>query len=73
MKYKCLMCNEAMKLDKNLGIHKGKHNFYRIRRFSCSVCDYSELLTADGKRDLDEHAVLQDVQNYFKQEEINRI
>lgn len=73
MKHLCLMCNGKMVLNKSFPKHKGKQNSYRVRRFQCSLCDYSELITADGSGDLNNDAVLEDVKNYYKQEENNRL
>lgn len=46
----CIDCGQPMQLDKKV-MHKGKRNKYRIRRFSCSLCDTHETVYADGYRD----------------------
>ena len=48
---RCLVCGSEMVLDKRLKNSKGGH---RRRRFKCtsSDCDFSELIHADGERDV---------------------
>lgn len=73
----CLMCNQPMKLSKKFESRTGKQGVYRVRRFNCTICDYSELITADGSGEkARERQALNDQQKLYTQQsdnETNRI
>jgi hypothetical protein len=63
-----------MKLSKKFESKNGKQGRYRVRRYSCTVCDYSELITADGAGE--EARVQQarnDIDKMYKQSENNQL
>jgi hypothetical protein len=71
----CLICNQPMKMVKKMASHVGLSNTYRRRRFQCTVCDYSELVIADGYKD-DEHEPYmanEQVKKMYKQSEDNQL
>lgn len=70
----CMGCNTPMKLDKQSKAHQKSYGRkYRIRRFECDFCDYSETIYADGFRDtiIDPHKAKEDVEQMYKQMEEN--
>ena len=68
------MCNQPMKLSKRFENRTGKQGAYRVRRFNCTVCDYSELITADGGGDKNrEEQALTDQKKYFNQQSDNQL
>lgn len=70
----CLNCNQPMKLDKKFQSRDGKQGRYRVRRFKCTFCDYSELITADGGgEDTRTRQAQNDVNKMYKQSEENQL
>lgn len=72
----CLMCNQLMKLEKKFESKKCKTQAgkYRVRRFTCTLCDYSELITANGGGEkIREQQALSDQKKYFNQQSENQI
>lgn len=70
----CLICNSPMKLSKKFESRSGKQGVYRVRRFNCTVCDYSELITADGGGErAREQQALNDQKKYFQQQSDNQL
>lgn len=49
---KCLSCGSDMVLEKRLKNGRSKEGIHRKRRFKCTVCDYSELIHANGAKDV---------------------
>ncbi len=54
-----------MKFHQRLNNGKSKQGIYRKRRFKCEDCDYTELIFADGARDLND-----DVEAQFKHDHL---
>lgn len=70
----CLMCNQPMKLEKKFESRVGKQGAYRVRRYTCTVCDYSELITADGGgEDARTRQAHNDIDKMYKQQENNNL
>jgi hypothetical protein len=63
-----------MKLEKKFENAKAKTtgNSYRIRRFTCTICGYSEMVTADGAYDrFTERQAIQEAKKLIKQQQEN--
>lgn len=45
---------------------------YRRRKFECTVCDFEEVVYANGKADRNTEGAIEDIKNIYKQEEENR-
>lgn len=74
MKIDCLICNQPMKLSKKFENRTGKQGSYRVRRFSCTFCDYSELITADGGGEKQrEQQAINDQKKYFNEQSNNQL
>ena len=75
MKHTCIMCGQLMMLEKKFNNVPRKYSTgsYKVQRFHCSFCEFSELLTANGERDIQQEEVLEDVKQMYKQEEENRL
>lgn len=68
------MCNQPMKLSKKFENRVGKQGAYRVRRFNCTFCDYSELITADGGGDkAREKQAVKDQKKYFNTQSNNQL
>jgi hypothetical protein len=68
----CLICNSPMKLTVTFGLKKSKTggNKYRLRRFNCTVCDYSEMIAGDGTQDdKDGERAIGQINNLYKEQE----
>jgi len=61
-----------MKLEKKV-THQGPIGKYRIRRFHCDLCDHTETIYAEGRRDLnmEPKRVIDDVNKMYRQQEDN--
>lgn len=57
-----------MKLSKKFENKSGRNGKYRVRRYSCTFCDYSELITAGGTGDkMREEQAVDEAKNINKQ------
>lgn len=61
-----------MKLKKKLPTIKKVTTMYRRRKFECTVCDFEEVVYANGKADRNTEGAIEDIKNIYKQEEENR-
>ena len=66
----CLQCGAPMKLLERLadGILRRNGNKFRRRRMKCSICDYQELIHANGERDVnaDPRSAIEEAGNIAK-------
>lgn len=72
----CLICNQPMKLEKQFQSAKAKFtpSKFRLRRYTCSLCGYSEMKTADGSRDKwHEEKAIEEVNEMYKQQSENQL
>ena len=70
MIHTCIICGQLMIIEKRLNNTPCKYyaGSYKLTRFHCSFCDYSELITANGERDIQQKDVLEDIKQMYKQE-----
>lgn len=76
MKRDCLMCNQPMKLEKKFESKpcKTQSGKYRVRRFTCTFCDYSELVLASGgAEEIRKEGDLKAVDRMYKEQSNNQI
>ena len=74
MKIDCIICGQPMVLEKKFKSTQCKSSpgKYRIRRFHCSFCEYSELICAYGELDLHDTRAIEEINKMYEQEIENR-
>jgi transcription initiation factor IIE alpha subunit len=70
--FTCAICGAPMKLKEKLPTITKPTVQYRRRKFKCSVCDFEEVIYANGKVDKNTKGAIEDINKIYKQEEENR-
>ena len=71
-KFTCAICGAPMKLKQKLSTIKKPTVMYTRKRFICTICDFEEVIYANGKADRNVTGAIEDIENNFKQEQENR-